>query len=211
MRIGLALAVGLLLIALAMAITLLHAPLVVARDNSAVTHTPLVTTTGPAETCQAAETLPSGTTALRFGLTTALGPQVKVLAFSDSHLITQGLRPPGWEGASVTVPVRAVPSRTSIPVKICLRMSMLNGAVTMLGWHTHRAPATGGSGKPLPGRMHIEYLRPARGSWWSMAGATARRLGLGRPASGTWNAFLVMGLAVTLIALSSWLVVRELR
>jgi hypothetical protein len=210
-RIRLALAIGLLLIALATAVTLAHAPLVVARDNSAVTHTSLVTTTGPAEACQRDEVLPGGTSAVRFGLTTVLGPRVNVRVFSDSRLITQGTRPPGWEGASVTVPVRPVPAGAPIPIRICLQISTLNGPVSMLGWHTRHAPATGGSGKPLPGRMHIEYLRPSQGSWWSMATATARRLGLGRPASGTWNAFLVMALAAALVALSSWLLARELR
>lgn len=210
MRIRLALVAGLLMIAIAGGVTLAHAPLVVARDNSAVTHDELVKTTEPAGACQAGEVLPRGTSAIRIGLTTVLGPRAMVRVLAGSRLVTQGVQKPGWEGASVTIPVRRV-ARTFAPVTVCLRLSLLNGPVAMLGWPTSRAVSAIGEGKHLPGRMHIEYLRRGSESWWSMASATARRLGLGRAASGTSNAFLVLALAAVLIALSSWLLTRELR
>jgi hypothetical protein len=209
-RIGLALAAGLLLIVLAVAIALAHAPLVLARQNLAQTHTTVARTTIPTGACQAGEVLPRGTSAIRLGLVTVLGPEVAVRVFSGSRLLTRGVHGPGWEGASVTIPVRSL-ARTFVPVRVCFALSLLNGPVSMLGWHTGHAAAAVAEGKPLPGRMHIEYLRPARETWWSMVSATARRLGLGRAASGTWNALLVMALAVVLIALSSWLLKRELR
>ncbi|HEY3827722.1 MAG TPA: hypothetical protein VGL57_00870 [Solirubrobacteraceae bacterium] len=211
MRIRLALAAGLLLIALAAARTLAHAPLVVTLDNSLVTHETLVSTTAPATACQAGEILPAGTSAIRLGLTTALGPRVRVTVWSGSRLLTEGVHGPGWEGASVTVPVRPVASRTLAPVRVCLRLDLLNGPVSMLGWDTRHAIAATGGGKRLPGRMHIEYLRPAQASWLSMASATARRLGFGRAASGIWNAVLVGALAALLVAISCWLVTRELQ
>jgi hypothetical protein len=209
-RIGLALAAGLLLIALATAVALAHAPLVRVRQSSAQTHTMLARTTIPNGACQAQEVLPQGTSAIRLGLVTVLGPEVAVRVFSGSRLLARGVHGPGWEGASVTVPVRPL-ARTFAPVRVCFGLSLLNGPVSILGWHTGHAEAAIAEGKPLPGRMHIEYLQPARETWWSMASATARRLGLGRPASGSWNALLVMALAVVLIALSSWLLKRELR
>jgi hypothetical protein len=209
-RIGLALAVGLLLIAIAVGVALAHAPLVLTRDNSALTHDELVSTTGPAEACQSGEVLPRGTAAIRLGLTTALGPEAEVRVLSGARLIASGTQAPGWEGASVTVPVRPL-AQAFAPVTVCLRITHLNGPVTMLGWRTPRAVSAVGEGKHLPGRMHVEYLRRGDESWWAMATATARRLGLGRTDSGTWNALLVMALAAALIALSSWLVVRELR
>jgi hypothetical protein len=148
---------------------------------------------------------------VRFGLTTVLGPEVTVSLLSGGRLVARGTHAPGWEGASVTVPILPIPARTWTAARICVRMRSLNGPVAMLGWRTHRDRAIGGEGKPLPGRMHVEYLRPAEGSWWSMASATARRLGLGRAASGTWNALLVIALAALLIVLPSWLLTRELR
>jgi len=209
-RIKAALAVGLTLIALILPLTLLHAPLVVAKENSAFTHAELVRTTERAETCQASEALPGDTSAVRLGLTTVLGPRVTVRVLSGGRLITQGVHSPGWEGASVTVPVRP-PRRPLTSAKVCVQLSQLNGPVAMLGWHTRPAVAATGGGKRLPGRMHIEYLRAGRQTWWSMATSVARRLGLGRPGSGTWNALLVMTLASFLIGLSSWLLLRELR
>jgi hypothetical protein len=206
----LALAAGLLLIALAAGATLAHAPLVVARDNSGVTHEELVSTTGPAEACQSREALPRETSAIRLGLTAVLGPRVAVRVLSGSRLLTRGTQAPGWEGASATVPVRPL-ARAFAPVTVCIRMTLLNGPVAMLGWLTHRATSAVGEGKHLPGRMHMEYLRAGGESWWSMATSTARRLGLGRTAAGTWNALLVMVLAAALIVLSSWLIARELR
>jgi hypothetical protein len=209
-RIKAALGVGLILAALAVVVALAHAPLVVVRDNSSLTHTELVRTTEPAEACQTHEALPSGTTAVRIGLTTVLGGRVIVKIFSAGHPVLQGAHAPGWEGASVTVPVKPL-RRSLASTQVCIGLEQLNGPVGMLGWHTGKRVAATANGKPLPGRMHLEYLRVGPQTWWSMASAVARRLGLGRPASGTWNALLVMALAGAVVALSSWLLTRELR
>jgi hypothetical protein len=205
----LALAAGLLLIGIAAAASLAHAPLVVAHENAPLTHATLVSTNTPTGACQAGEVLPRGTSAVRLGLTTVLGPRVAVQVLSHGRVIARGVHGPGWAGASVAVGLRPL-ARTFAPVTFCFRMDLLNGFVSMLGWHTHRALAATADGKPLPGRMHLEYLRRGSESWWSMVLPIARRLGLGRPASGTWNAVLAAALALGLIALSSWLVVREL-
>ncbi len=209
MRSWLALAIGLLVIAAAAGVTLSHEPLTVARENLPLSHTTLVTTTTPAGACQAHETLPRGTSAIRLGLTTDLGPRVMLQVLSGTRTLTRGAHAPGWDGASVTVPVRPV-SRAFAPVKICFQLSSLNGPVSILGSHTRRAKAARAAGKPLPGRVHIEYLRSGGRSWWSMADAVSWRLGLGRAASGTWSSLLVMALAGILVVLSSWLVIREL-
>jgi hypothetical protein len=209
-RIKLALAAGVLLIALAAGAALGHAPLVLAGENSPQTHEELVSTAQSTGACQAREALPRNTSAIRLGLTTVLGPRVAVSIRSGSRLIASGVHGPGWEGASVTVPLRPR-ARAFAPVEICIQLSDLNGPVAMLGRHTRRDLAAVGSGKPLPGRMHVEYLRRGRRSWWSMAPSIARRLGLGRAVSGTWNAWLVLSLGTLLIVLSSWLIIRELR
>jgi hypothetical protein len=211
MRVAIALASGLLAIAIVAAVTLSHTPLVLARENLPLTHKALVTARQPASACQTREVLPAGTSAIRLGLTTDFGPRVGVQAFSGSRLLTRGSYPQGWDGASVTVPVTPV-SRTYGSVEVCFQISELNGPVEMLGLTTHRrALKAHAGGQVLPGRMHLEYLRPGDQSWWSMATAVAWRLGLGRAAPGTWNALLVMALAATLIVLASWLVLRELR
>lgn len=205
-----ALVAGVALIALAFAWTLSRAPQVVAGSNSEFTHKTIAVTTTPAGACQALETMPRGTTAIRLGLTAVVGPHVTVSVRSGSRLLAAGTRGAGWEGGSVTVPVHPA-ARTTTPVTVCFSLTAMNGPVEMLGLHTHRSPAVGQEGKRLPGRLHIEYVSPGKESWWSMASATAQRLGLGRAASGTWNAVLVAVLAATLIVLSCGLVARELR
>jgi hypothetical protein len=206
-----ALVAGLALIAVAFALTLAHTPQTVAGANSEFTHKSIAVTTTPAGACQGGEVIPRGTSAIRLGLTAVVGPDVAVRVLSGAHLLAAGERAAGWEGGSVTVPLQPV-ARSTAAVRVCFRLTQLNGPVEMLGLHTHHAvAAVGQEGKRLPGRLHVEYVKPGHESWWSMAFATARRLGLGRAADGTWNALLVLALAASLIALSSWLVVRELR
>jgi hypothetical protein len=209
-RVGLALAAGLLVITTAAVLTLAHAPLALVREGALRSHTKLVTTTGPASACQAHEVLPQGTAAIRLGLTTDLGPRVTVKVLSHSQVITQGTHPPGWEGASVTVPVRPL-ARAFAPVTVCARLGALNGPVAMLGLPTPAAQAAVSAGKALPGELLVEDLRPDPRSWWSMANAIAWRFSIGRAASGPWNAMLVLALAAMLVTLSAWLLTRELR
>lgn len=213
MAVRLALVAGLLAIAAALAATLAHAPLVPVGTNSQVTHTELVTTNGPAQACQGGEVVPRGTAAVRLGLTGVLGPRVTVELYAGRRLLARGTRSASAsaEGASVTLPLRPVPQRTLSAVRVCAQLQSVNGPVTMLGIKTtHARAAVGGDGRPLPGRMHVEYLQPSPRSWWDMAGATMRHLGLGRAAPGLWNAVLVLALGALLLALCSWLVVREL-
>jgi hypothetical protein len=209
MRIKAALAASLALIALALALTLSHAPLAVARKGVAPEHT-LVSADKPAKACQASETLPRDTTAIRLGLTSALGPRVAVKVLSGSRAIARGSAAAGWSGASVTVSVKPI-SHTVAPVAVCFTTTLMNGTVAMRGVPTSPRAAAKSEEGPLPGRMGIEYLRPGNSSWWSQLTAVARHLGLGRAASGTWNALLVAALAAALVTLSSWLVLQELR
>jgi hypothetical protein len=57
----------------------------------------------------------------------------------------------------------------------------------------------------------MEYLRPGRKSWWSLASSVAHHMGLGHAASGTWIVFLVLALMLTVVILASRLALRELR
>jgi hypothetical protein len=215
MRIRAALAGGLALIALALVVALSRAPATVVQARSVPPEKQLVTTTEDAGGCQRDEVLPRDTSAIRLGLFAVTTPAVAVKVFAGSRaagsrVIAQGTLAPGWSGEGATVAVNELP-RTVSPVTVCFALESLNGEVTMVGRLTPAADATVGGGKPLPGRISIEYLRPGHRSWWSLAVSVARRLGLGRAASGTWNALLVVALAATVLSLSSWLVVRDLR
>ncbi len=202
------LAVGLAVVVAAFVATLSHSPLTVARGDSSAAGG-LVTTNLPASACQADEALPQGTSAIRLALLTVLGPKVTVRVLSGSRVVTRGSYRPGWSSDSVTVPVSPV-AHAAAPVKVCFTLSSMNAPVTLRGWQARRAVAALSSEGPLPGRMGIEYLRPSRHSWWSSVASTIRRLGYGHAAGGLWDALLVGALALAFIALSSWLVVREL-
>ncbi len=202
-----ALAVCLAVIAVAFVLTLSHSPLTVARGNAS-TAGGLVTTSVPARACQGEEALPRGTSAIRLALLTVLGPQVTVQVLSGSRVVTQGSYPPGWSSGAVTVPVTPV-AHAVAPVKVCFTLSSMNAPVTLRGWATRRSVAALSGEGSLPGRMGVEYLRPSR-PWWSSTASTIRRLGYGHAASGLWDALLVVALALGFIALTSWLVLKEL-
>jgi hypothetical protein len=208
-RISIALAVGLALIAIAAGVTLSRSPLTLASRAQTSEHT-LISAVRPAIACQGGEVLPQGVTAIRLGLNTIIGPHVTLTVLSGSGIVTSGARAPGWSGASVVVPVQAL-SHATAPIRVCFTLTLMNGPVALQGQPTAPADAARSPAGPLPGRVNIEYLRLGHASWWSMVASTARHLGLGHAAAGTWNALLVMALVGGFISLSSWLVLRELR
>ncbi len=207
--INMALAAGLVAIAVAVAITLSRAPLRVAKGRSVPPEKVLVETTTDGGACQYNELMPRDTSAIRLGLFSASSPAVTVKVFAGSRLITSGALAAGWAGEGATVPVAKI-SRSVSPVEVCFHLDSVTGDTEMLGRAVRPAEATVARGRRLPGRISIEYLQPGHSSWWSLAGSVARRLGLGRAASGIWNALLVMVLVVMVLALSSWLVARDL-
>jgi hypothetical protein len=209
MRIKVALGAGLTLIAIAFAVTLSHAP-----ASTAVTSVPpenrLVTTEFNASACQRDETLPRETSAIRLGLFADSSPEVSVQVYSGSRRIAAGHLGRGWSGEGATVPVNEISHAVS-PVKVCFALEHVIGAIHMLGRISSKADATVSEGKPLSGRISLEYLQPGHRSWWSLAASVMRRMGFGHAASGAWDALFVIVLAGTALTLSSWLVVRELR
>ncbi len=211
MRIKAALAGGLALIAVALVVTLAHAPATVTETTVPPATQFTATTLNGSGGCQRGELLPPDTTAIRLGLFAVTTPAVAVKVFAGPRVVTEGTLAPGWSGEGATVPVDRVLARAVSPVTVCFTVTSVTGAVQMVGKTTPPAEATVAEAKPLPGRISIEYMRPGRRSWWSLAVSVARRLGLGRAYGGTGNALLVMALAITVLTLSSWLVVRDLR
>ncbi len=210
-RVTIALAVALSLFACALLLTLSGSPLVVARSNGIQRQTKLVETPGDAEACQAGEVLPAGTSAIRMTLWSAAGPSLQVRALSGSRLLASGAIASAWSTGVVTVPIKPV-VRVSSPARICVKLGRSPEAVEFNGAPTRSAVAMRtGKGQVLPGRIEIEYLRKAQGTWWSAAGSVAKRMGLGREPSGTWIVLLVLAAMGAVIATASWLVLEELR
>jgi hypothetical protein len=208
-RIKIVLAAGLVLTALAFGVVLAKKPAVLAAGNG-VAPTSLI---GVAKTdtavCQTEARLPAGTSAIRIALDAVTGPRVNVEVLEGGRVVARGSRGTGWYGSTVTValaPARATGRR----VTVCFRLSLVLSYVALLGEDTPPAAAAIGDGRRMPGRIDISYLRPSRASWWSMAGAVIRHMGLGRAASGSWIVVPIVALMVAAIALGWWVALAEL-
>jgi hypothetical protein len=203
-----ALSLSLALTALALVLTLSGSPDVVApatvAAHSVTTNPKLAATQSGASICQQDETLPRATTAIRFSLKALIGPRIAVKALAGGKIVTSGERGPGWTAGAVTVPVARV-DRTVTHAEVCLAFALSDETVDLEGESASGArAAVAGDGQALPGRMHVEYLRPGDRSWWSLALSTARHLGLGRAWTGTWVALLVLVLVVIVLTLTLW-------
>ena len=205
-----ALAAGLALLVVAIAVTLARSPMVLARKNGTPLKEERIAMTFDAATyCQGDELLPAGTTAIRLSLSAYTGPSVSVRVSAGGHAITGGTRGSGWTGRVVTVPVRAL-ARAVPATTVCASFRPHDEHIIVFGKTTPPASAAHDGPHALAGRMWIEYLRPGSRTWASLAPSTARRLGLGRVAAGTWNALLVVELLAAIVGLASMLVLGEL-
>ena len=202
---------GLTLLAITIGLILAHAPMTVAGSDrpAGQPEEPIATSHEYNSYCQAGETMPQGTSALRVWLDTIYGPRVAVAVSSHGRRLTSGTRGSGWVGGSVTIPVKPLP-RTVSGVTVCVSFRVQNETVTVQGNATPVARATREGAQALPGRMWIEYLHPGQRLWASLLASTARRMGLGRAAAGIWVVFLAIGLAASVILLAAALVVKEL-
>ncbi len=208
-RTAVALVTGLLVLALALVVALSGSPLVLARTNGVLEKEKLAETYSAARACQSGEILPAGISAIRLALESGVGPRLSVKVLSGTHTLTAGAVGSGWISSTVTVPVRPV-SRAAANVRVCFVLGRTGERVALMGSPTSpTVAARDNEGRPLPGRITIEYLRPGNDSWWSLVHAVARRMGLGRAPSGGWIVLPLLAFMGTVVAISSWLVLRE--
>jgi hypothetical protein len=201
-RLKITLGAGLLVGAAAIGVTLSGSPLTLARANTTV-HGTFETTRQQTEACQSNEVLPRETTAVRLRIFAFLGPRMTVALLSHGRVIAHGERGTGWTSNVVTIPVNPLPTERS-GVELCFAL-FLNGdeTVSLEGERTSQALAAQSESGPLPGRLRVEFLRPGRSSWWSHAGAVARRMGLGHALSGVWRVLLLALLMGVVLVLCS--------
>jgi hypothetical protein len=208
LRVRPALVAGLTLLAIAIGVTLTRSPIVVAWSDPTPSNAQIAQTRISARACQADEVLPPGASAARLSLFAVFGPRVSVAVLSGGRVLTSGVRGAGWTGGAVTVPPRPL-RRGASHVKLCFALGPMNEVVELIGSPASPAEATtAGDGRRLPGRIRIEFLKPGRRSWWSLASSVARRMGLGHTAAGTWVVLLLAAAMATVLAGASWLTVR---
>lgn len=207
-----ALGAGLTLLAVAIGLTLSGSPQSVAATNKphGLQEEPISSTRRPTSYCQAGETLPRGTSAIRISLGASIGPHVRLLVSAGGHAIRGGEQDSGWTGRVVAVPVRPL-SRTVAGVTICASFVPAHETLVLSGKPTPAAIAARADGQPTRGRMWIEYLRPGTRSWASLTSSVVRDMGFGRAWSGSGIAFVVLALLAAVAVLASRLVLTEMR
>jgi len=210
-RVTLTLVLGLAGVACAIGLTLAHAPTTVARTNRppGQPEQEIASSRESSRYCQADETLPRGTSALRVWLDAAYGPRVTVEVSAHGRRIASGQRGSGWIGGAVTVPVTPL-ARTISEASVCVSFDARDETVIAQGNPTPAASATRDGTEALAGRLWIEYLRPGSRSWASLAASTAQRMGFGRAAPGIWVVFAALALMAAVLALAFRLVLSEL-
>jgi hypothetical protein len=205
-----ALVLGLTLMGVAIGLTLSRSPMTVAASNKTAGSAEELASTDESSTfCQAGETLPRGTSAIRIWMSADAGPAMRVVVYSHGRAITSGKRGSDWIGTPTT-PVKPLP-RTVSGVTVCTSFALRDERVIVEGNPTSLAVAAQDGQQALEGRIWIEYLRPGRRSWASLASEVIRHMSLGRAVAGTWIVYLALLLLVAVAALASHLVVRELR
>jgi hypothetical protein len=205
-----ALVLGLTLLGVAIGLTLSRSPMTVAASNKTPGSAEELASTDESSTfCQARETLPRGTSAIRIWLSADAGPAMTVVVYSHRRAITRGKRGSDWIGTP-TIPVKPLP-RTVSGVTVCTSFALRDERVIVEGNPTSLAVAAQDGQQALQGRIWIEYLRPGTRSWASLASEVVRHMSLGRAVAGTWIVYLALLLLLLVAALASHLVVRELR
>jgi hypothetical protein len=216
------LAVGIALMLAVGALTLTRSPPRVLRVDMPGTQRVLDHTAVDTTICQANEVLPRGVSAIRLAMSVFYGWNVRVVAYSGSRALTEGRRGADWTSDSVTVPVSPV-DHTISHVTLCFALGPTSEPMLIVGGTTPArdaavvspegtltAKVTAGGGRPLAGRVRVEYLAAGRGSWWSRLLSVARHVGLGRVVGGTWIALLIAALMVAVGALAVRVTLREL-
>jgi hypothetical protein len=199
----LALAAGLTVLVVALAIVLTRPPLIVAGSNGVKANLAVTFIRHAEGSCESGGTVPEGTRAIRVSLSANTGPKVILKVFSGRTLVTEGEHDAGWGiDETVTLPVKRVP-RTIVNARICTSVGALPEPLQVNGTQVR---TTSGAIVTL---LRMEYLRPGEHSWLSLAGSVARNMGLDHAPSGAWGSYLVIAIMLLVSIIASRLVLRE--
>ena len=189
-------AAGFALLLVALSVTLLQSAPRSAGSNFVDEHEEVTKLRGPDRLCQAGETLPADTAALRLlvGTYGRPAPALRVVARGrGGRIVTSGERPAGGPDGHVDIPIRQV-DRLTPGLRVCV-FAGAGGRTVLYG---------------SAGQVRFEWLRPGSESWLELFPTIAHRFGLGR-----WNPLGSLLLpAVALLLLAAWaatarLVLRE--
>ncbi|HEX4483914.1 MAG TPA: hypothetical protein VH081_09005 [Solirubrobacteraceae bacterium] len=160
--------------------------------------------------CEPGELLPGDTGALRLSASSGASPGGRLrasVADAQGLTVSTGALAPGWRTGVVTIPISRI-ARTLPGALVCLlnegaRIS-LGGSVPDANFYVVLG------GKPLSGRMRIEYMRPGRESWFALLGTLAYRFSLAKAdLVRHWAVAAVIVLMLIAIVLTTRVILRE--
>jgi hypothetical protein len=161
--------------------------------------------------CEPGELLPGDTAGLRLDASSGGRPgPLLVASVVDPHArtVATGMLRAGWQTGQVTIPLTRV-ARTLAGATVCLvdrgtQPVAFGGSVPDANFYV----ALGG--KPLSGRMRIEYMRPGRESWFALIPTLGYRLSLAKADFVRhWAVFAAILAMLVAIAVALRTVVRE--
>jgi hypothetical protein len=163
--------------------------------------------------CEPGELLPGDTGALKLDVATEAGsrvpPLIATLDGPTGRLATGRLR--GGEPAGmILLPVEPVVRRTQGGT-VCIR-NLGTVSVRFGGSVPDQAFVIEVAGKPLLGRMRVEYMRPGRESWFGLLPTLAYRFSLAKSdLVRHWEVWAVLVLMLTSLALAARTLIRDER
>ena len=202
------LAIGLVVLLTALVVTLSHAAVRRTGSNYIRAVQSLGVTSGGGTFCQPDELAPEDTGAVRLSLNTGRGhgATVAVALHRAGELVARGRAPAGWQGDTVTVPLRPVLTH-DVHGRLCVTLGK-GAPMQLLGQQAERRVAARSGGSSLRGRLRVVYLRPHPESWWAFAPTVVDRMGLGHALHGSIVAILAFLLVLAAGALGTWQLVR---
>lgn len=202
------LAIGLVLIAVALALVLSGSPMSVTAANGVKIRN-AAGVGGSMTLCQSGETLPAGTSAIRESLSANVGPRVTLRVLSGTRVLAEGTHPAGW-GVDETVTVGVKPLSVSMRhVRICALLGPSSEGLELRGTAPEGAHHKARGARSM--RMRVEYLHAGPHTWLSLAASVARHMGFGHSPGGLTAALLALMIAIALFGWTARLITWELR
>lgn len=161
--------------------------------------------------CEGGELLPGDTGALKLDVDASglPGPGLAVRILGPSGIpVSMGVLPPGWRTGAVRIPVSRVVHTLSGAI-VCVR-NLGSGQVSFGGSVPDSGFLIELAGKPLSGRLRIEYLRAGRESWLQVLPAISHRFSLAKSdLVRHWAAGAALVLMLLAVALAARTIVRQ--
>ncbi len=203
-------ATALLSIAIAAVVTLLQSAPRRSGTNLTGDVGPVLSLDPSQKLCEPGELLPGDTGALALQAVSdgAPTPALAVAISSANRTISTGTLPGGWRPGAVSIPISRVPDTTP-GATVCVsnrgsRRVSLGGSVPDANFVIELA------GRPLLGRLRIEYMRPGSESWLQLLPTLAYRFSLAKSdLLRHWEAFAALVLMLLAVGLATKTMLNE--